>query len=113
MLFRSGGVTQGIGQALYEHCAYDPDSGQLLSGSYMDYGMPRADNLPRFRIALLETPCPGNPVGMKGCGEAGAIAATAAVMNAVTDAIGARDVPMPASPQTVWKAMQPMKKAAE
>lgn len=99
-----GGVTQGIGQALYEHCAYDPDSGQLLSGSYMDYGMPRADNLPHFRIALLETPCPGNPVGMKGCGEAGAIGATPAVINAITGALGIEDIHMPATPERVWLA---------
>lgn len=102
-----GGVTQGIGQALHEHCAYDPDSGQLLSGSYMDYGMPRADDLPRFRIALLETPCPGNPVGMKGCGEAGAIGATPAVINAITGALGITDIRMPATPERVWLAANP------
>jgi carbon-monoxide dehydrogenase large subunit len=108
-----GGITQGVGQALTEGCVYDNESGQLVTGSYMDYCMPRADNVPSYKLGFICTPCPTNPLGMKGCGEAGAIAATAAVMNAVTDAIGARDVPMPASPQTVWKAMQPMKKAAE
>jgi carbon-monoxide dehydrogenase large subunit len=99
-----GGVTQGIGQALFEHCVYDTDSGQLLSGSFMDYCLPRADDLPRFRIALLETPCPGNPLGMKGCGEAGAIGAPPAVINAITDALGIADIAMPATPERVWRA---------
>ncbi len=108
-----GGIAQGIGQALTEGCVYDTESGQLLTGSYMDYCMPRADNVPSFKLGFTMTKCPSNPLGMKGCGEAGAIASPAAVMNAVTDALGVRDLPMPASPQTVWKAMQPMKKAAE
>jgi carbon-monoxide dehydrogenase large subunit len=108
-----GGCVQGIGQALTEGCVYDSASGQLLTGSYMDYCMPRAADVPSFQLGFTETKCPSNPLGMKGCGEAGAIAAPAAVMNAVTDAIGVRDLPMPASPHTVWQAMQPMKKAAE
>jgi carbon-monoxide dehydrogenase large subunit len=108
-----GGIVHGIGQALTEGCVYDSESGQLLTGSYMDYCMPRADNVPSFKLGFTCTPCPSNPLGMKGCGEAGAIASPAAVMNAVTDALGVRDVPMPATPMTVWKAMQPMKKAAE
>jgi aerobic carbon-monoxide dehydrogenase large subunit len=108
-----GGIAQGIGQALTEACVYDTESGQLLTGSYMDYCMPRAADVPSFKLGFTETKCPSNPLGMKGCGEAGAIASPAAVMNAVTDALGVRDLPMPASPQTVWKAMQPMKKAAE
>ena len=108
-----GGITQGIGQALTEGCVYDKESGQLLTGSYMDYCMPRADDVPSFKLGFTCTPCPSNPLGMKGCGEAGAIASPAAVMNAVTDALGVRDVPMPATPQVVWNAMQPMKKAAE
>jgi carbon-monoxide dehydrogenase large subunit len=108
-----GGIVQGIGQALTEGCVYDSDSGQLLTGSYMDYCMPRAADVPSFKLGFTCTPCPTNPLGIKGCGEAGAIASPAAVMNAVTDALGVRDVPMPASPQAVWKAMQPMKKAAE
>ena len=108
-----GGIVQGIGQALAEGCVYDPESGQLLTGSYMDYQMPRAANVPNFKLGFTCTPCPSNPLGMKGCGEAGAIASPAAVMNAVTDALGVRDVAMPATPLTVWKAMQPMKKAAE
>jgi carbon-monoxide dehydrogenase large subunit len=108
-----GGIVQGIGQALTEGCVYDSDSGQLLTGSYMDYCMPRAADVPSFKLGFTCTPCPTNPLGMKGCGEAGAIASPAAVMNAVTDALGVRDVPMPATPQAVWKTLQPMKKAAE
>ena len=104
-----GGIAQGIGQALTEACVYDQESGQLLTGSFMDYCMPRADDLPSFKLGFTETKCPSNPLGMKGCGEAGAIAAPAAVMNAITDALGVRDLPMPATPHIVWKAMQPMK----
>jgi len=108
-----GGIVQGIGQALTEGCVYDKDSGQLLTGSYMDYCMPRAADVPSFNLDFTETKCPSNPLGMKGCGEAGAIAAPAAVINAVTDALGIRDIPMPASPHVVWQYLQPMKKAAE
>ena len=108
-----GGIAQGIGQALIEGCVYDPESGQLLTGSYMDFCMPRADDLPSFKLGFTCTPCPSNPLGIKGCGEAGAIAAPPAVINAITDAIGVRDIAMPASPQVVWNAMQPMRKAAE
>jgi carbon-monoxide dehydrogenase large subunit len=98
-----GGITQGIGQALLERCVYDPESAQLLSGSFMDYAVPRADDVPRFRITLQETPCPGNPLGMKGCGEAGAIGAPPAVINAITDALGVIDIEMPATPERVWR----------
>jgi len=108
-----GGIVQGVGQALTEGCVYDSGSGQLLTGSYMDYCMPRAADVPSFKLAFTETKCPSNPLGMKGCGEAGAIAAPAAVMNAITDAVGVRDLPMPATSQVVWNALQPMKKAAE
>jgi aerobic carbon-monoxide dehydrogenase large subunit len=108
-----GGIAQGIGQALTEACVYDTDSGQLLTGSYMDYCMPRAHDFPEFKLGFTETKCPSNPLGMKGCGEAGAIAAPAAVMNAVTDALGVRDLPMPASPHRVWSAMNSMRQAAE
>ena len=83
-----GGIVQGIGQALAEGCVYDKESGQLLTGSYMDYQMPRAADVPSFKLDFTCTPCPSNPLGMKGCGEAGAIASPAAVMNAVTDALG-------------------------
>src|SRR5690242_17827776 len=100
-----GGIAQGVGQALYEGTVYDKD-GQLVTGSYMDYAMPRADYLPPFKVDTTETKCPSNPLGIKGCGEAGAIAAPAAVMNAITDAVGTEDIAMPASPATVWAALQ-------
>ena len=98
-----GGLAQGIGQALLEHGVYD-ETGQLLSGSYMDYTMPRADDLPSFTVDTTTTPCTHNPLGVKGCGEAGAIGSTAAVMNAITDALGVASMPMPATPETVWRA---------
>jgi carbon-monoxide dehydrogenase large subunit len=84
---------------------YDAN-GQLLTGSFMDYCMPRAENFPAFRVETTETKCPSNPLGIKGCGEAGAIAAPAAVVNAITDAIGSEDVTMPATPSSVWQALQ-------
>ncbi|HEU5272676.1 MAG TPA: xanthine dehydrogenase family protein molybdopterin-binding subunit [Xanthobacteraceae bacterium] len=100
-----GGIAQGVGQALLESAVYNKD-GQLVNGSLMDYVMPRADNLPSFTIDTTVTKCPGNPLGIKGCGEAGAIAAPAAVINAITDAIGSEDLAMPATPQTVWAAIE-------
>lgn len=100
-----GGIGQGIGQAMLENAVYD-DNGQLLSGSYMDYTMPRADDLPSYEVSTTETFCPGNPLGIKGCGEAGAIGSPPAVINAITDAIGNNDLAMPASPQNVWAAIQ-------
>jgi aerobic carbon-monoxide dehydrogenase large subunit len=104
-----GGVAHGIGQALLEHAIYNED-GQLVTGSYMDYAMPRADDLPSINVETVKgTPCTHNPLGVKGCGEAGAIGSPAAVMNAVTDALaslGVRDVPMPATPHTVWKSIR-------
>jgi aerobic carbon-monoxide dehydrogenase large subunit len=108
-----GGIVQGIGQALAEACVYDDDSGQLLTGSYMDYQMPRAANVPSFKLGFTCTPCPTNPMGIKGCGEAGAIGSPPAVINAVTDALGIKDIAMPATPMRVWNALQGMKKAAE
>jgi aerobic carbon-monoxide dehydrogenase large subunit len=101
-----GGLTQGIGQALTEGCRYDAASGQLLTGSFMDYCVPRAGDVPMFQIDTRETPCTHNPLGVKGCGEAGAIGAPAAVMNAITDALGVKDVAMPATAQTIWKHLQ-------
>ena len=98
-----GGIAQGIGQALLEHGIYD-ETGQLITGSYMDYCMPRADDLPSFIVDTTVTACTHNPLGVKGCGEAGAIGAPAAIMNAVTDAIGIKDVVMPATPERVWRA---------
>ena len=101
-----GGIAQGVGQALLEGCHYDPSSGQLLTASYMDYTMPRAGDLPSFKVSTSNTPCPSNPLGIKGCGEAGAIGSPPAVMNAITDAIGNNDLTMPASPQKVWAAVK-------
>ena len=83
-----------------EGCLYDDDTGQLLTGSFMDYCMPRADDLPTFKVDTRETPCTHNPLGVKGCGEAGAIGSPPAVINAITDALGVKDMPMPATPQT-------------
>ncbi|HEY1940648.1 MAG TPA: xanthine dehydrogenase family protein molybdopterin-binding subunit [Roseiarcus sp.] len=109
-----GGVAHGIGQALHESAVYDAD-GQLVTASFMDYCMPRADDLPSFHIETIETVCPSNPLGIKGCGEAGAIASPPAVINAITDALGHENVAMPATPQVVWRAAQnaAMKRAAE
>jgi carbon-monoxide dehydrogenase large subunit len=101
-----GGIVQGVGQALTEGCAYDPETGQLVTGSFMDYTMPRADDVPSFNTGTTETPSPLNPLGVKGCGEAGAIAAPAAVMNAVTDALGTENIQMPATPEKVWRVAQ-------
>jgi len=100
-----GGVTQGIGQAMLEGCRYS-DDGQLMTGSYMDYCMPRADDVPSYQVDTRETPCTHNPLGVKGCGEAGAIGAPAAFINALTDALAVKDIPMPATPQQVWNVLQ-------
>ncbi|MET1027859.1 MAG: xanthine dehydrogenase family protein molybdopterin-binding subunit [Dongiaceae bacterium] len=113
-----GGLAQGIGQALLERCVYDEDSGQLLTGSYMDYTMPRADDLPSFQVATHATMCTHNPIGAKGVGEVGAIGSPPAVINAVIDALsplGITDISMPATPLKVWQAVQsaPKKMAAE
>jgi len=99
-----GGVAQGIGQAMTERTAYE--EGQLLSGSFMDYALPRASDLPNMHSELDETqPCTHNPLGAKGCGESGAIAAPAAVMSALLDALGIADLDMPATPQRIWRAI--------
>ncbi|MBS7804408.1 xanthine dehydrogenase family protein molybdopterin-binding subunit [Rhizobiales bacterium TNE-4] len=100
-----GGIAQGVGQALLEGAHYNKD-GQLVTASYMDYTMPRADDLPSFAVGMTSTPCPSNPLGIKGCGEAGAIAAPPAVINAITDALGHENISMPATPQRVWQAVQ-------
>jgi carbon-monoxide dehydrogenase large subunit len=103
-----GGVAQGIGQALLEQCVYDAESGQLLTGSFMDYAMPRADDIPNMKVSHTVTPCTHNPLGAKGCGEAGAIGSPAAMMNAVMDALastGVTHLDMPASPHRVWQAI--------
>lgn len=104
-----GGVAQGVGQALTEHVVFDED-GQLLTASFMDYGMPRADDLPMFGFATEPTPSTTNPMGMKGCGEAGTVGALAAISNAVADALATRDVAMvdmPFTPAKVWHALNP------
>jgi len=100
-----GGIAQGLGQAMLEGARYDPDSGQLLTGSYMDYCMPRADDLPNYQVDHTVTPCTHNPLGVKGCGEAGAIGSPPAFINALTDALGVRDIAMPATPERVWRAV--------
>ena len=102
-----GGLAQGIGQALLEHCIYD-DNGQLVTGSYMDYAMPRASDLPSFAVSTTSTPCTHNPLGVKGCGEAGAIGSPPAVINAVVNALsdyGVSHIDMPATPQAIWRVI--------
>ena len=100
-----GGIAHGVGQALLEGCSYDSE-GQLVTASYMDYAMPRADNLPSFDIDYAPTNPPDNPLGVKGCGEAGAIGAPPAVINAISNALGVRHIDMPATPEAVWRAAQ-------
>jgi Aerobic-type carbon monoxide dehydrogenase, large subunit CoxL/CutL homologs len=100
-----GGIAQGVGQALLEGAVYD-QSGQLVTASFNDYCMPRAIDLPSFQVGMTVTPSPSNPLGIKGCGEAGAIAAPPAVINAITNALGHEDIAMPATPQAVWRAAQ-------
>jgi aerobic carbon-monoxide dehydrogenase large subunit len=105
-----GGIVQGIGQALLEHAVYDDDSGQLLAGSFMDYAMPRAGDIPRFAFSTHNVPTKSNPLGVKGAGEAGAVGAPPAVINAIVDALnrrsGVRHIDMPATPRRVWEALQ-------
>jgi carbon-monoxide dehydrogenase large subunit len=110
-----GGVVQGLGQALLEHCQYDRESGQQLTGSYMTYAMPRAADVPHFKIELQATPCPHNPIGAKGCGELGSIGAPPAIINAVVNALGHLGVThmdMPATPEKVWRAIQSAQRPA-
>jgi carbon-monoxide dehydrogenase large subunit len=107
-----GGIAQGVGQALWEQCYVDPDSGQPLGGSLMDYGIPRSDSLPSFRSEIVEVLSPTNPIGIKAGGEGGTTPAPAAVISAVVDALSGfqiRDITMPATPCTVWQAMQKAK----
>jgi carbon-monoxide dehydrogenase large subunit len=104
-----GGIVQGLGQALVENLVYDPDDGQLVTGSFQDYAMPRADNFCSFELAENSTPTAKNPLGVKGVGEAGTIGAIPAVMNAVNDAlaaIGASSVDLPATAEKVWRAIR-------
>ena len=111
----AGGVAQGVGEALFERVVLDPQSGQLLNGSFMDYPIPRADDLPSFDTHLLEIPCRHNPMGIKSCGEAGATAAPAAVINAIHDALaplGVKEVPIPATSEAILRAIQAASKRA-
>ena len=104
-----GAIAQGIGQAMLEEAAYDPQSGQLVAGSLMDYALPRADDLPSFALGFNGTRCTTNPLGVKGCGEAGAIAAYPAIGNAIIDALaplGVTDFDPPATPFHIWQAMR-------
>jgi carbon-monoxide dehydrogenase large subunit len=109
-----GGLAQGIGQALMEHVVYDAaNGGQLVSGTFMDYAMPRADDLPSYDCAFIETPAPSNPLGVKGGSETGTIGAPAAIGNAVVDALwdlGVRHVPLPLTPEAVWRAIERAKR---
>ena len=107
-----GGIAQGVGQAMWELCHIDPDSGQPLMGSLMDYGMPRTDNLPSFRTEIVEVLSPTNPLGIKAGGEGGTTPALSAIVNAILDAVwelGVRDIEMPATPHKVWAAIQSAK----
>jgi carbon-monoxide dehydrogenase large subunit len=104
----AGGVAQGLGQAILERTVFDPESGQLLSGSFMDYALPRADDLPDVEVDLLEIPCATNPLGVKGAGEAGAVGSPPALINAIIDALsvdGVTSIDMPATPERVWRAL--------
>jgi aerobic carbon-monoxide dehydrogenase large subunit len=108
-----GAIAQGVGQALGELCHLDPDSGQPLAGSLMDYAMPRSDDLPSFRSDIVEVLSPTNPFGIKAGGEGGTTPAPAAVIGAIVDALreyGVNDITMPATPQTVWRAIQEARK---
>ena len=101
-----GGLAQGIGQVLLEHCIYDNETGQLLTGSYMDYAMPKADSMPSFKLAFNNVPCTTNPFGIKGAGEAGTVGALGCVVNGIVDAVkhlGIKHVEMPATPERMWR----------
>jgi carbon-monoxide dehydrogenase large subunit len=104
-----GGIAQGLGQALGEHAVYDETSGQLLSGTFMDYPMPRADDMPEIRLYDRSIPSPGNPLGAKGAGEAGTTGAVPAVANAVMDALrplGIHHLDFPYTPDRLWHAIR-------
>ena len=104
-----GGIAQGVGQALTEEVIFDNESGQLMTGSLMDYAMPFADTLPSFDMEFLEVPCQSNPIGVKGAGEGGTVGATPAVISAILDALaplGVTDIEMPATSQRIWRAIE-------
>ena len=111
-----GAIAQGVGQAMWEQVYLDPDSGQPLTGSLMDYGMPRADMLPSFTTEIAEVLSPTNPLGIKAGGEGGTTAAPAVVVSAILDALrdlGVRDIAMPATPYAIWSAIQEAKARAK
>jgi carbon-monoxide dehydrogenase large subunit len=99
-----GGVAQGLGQALMEHCIYDPESGQLMTATFVDYVMPRADDMPQLDISYNEIPCKTNPLGAKGAGEAGTIGSLPAIIGAISDALNVTHIDMPATPEKIWRA---------
>ena len=104
-----GGIAQGVGQAFTEHIVFDPESGQLVTGTFLDYGMPRADDMCSFDVEENPVPTATNPLGVKGAGEAGNVGALAAIMNAVVDALaplGVSHIDMPATPEKVWRAIR-------
>ena len=110
-----GAIAQGVGQALLEHAVYEPGSGQLVAGSFMDYALPRADDLPSFELGFNGTPCTTNPLGVKGCGEAGAVGGFPAVINAILDALapfGVTTFTGPATPECIWRALQSARRKA-
>jgi carbon-monoxide dehydrogenase large subunit len=110
-----GAIVQGVGQALSENCVCNPASGQLLTGSFMDYRIPRADDLPQIAASTQSTRCRHNPIGVKGCGEVGTIASPATVMSAVADALspyGITHLDVPATPQRIWHAIQAARQPA-
>jgi aerobic carbon-monoxide dehydrogenase large subunit len=99
-----GGVAQGLGQALMENCVYDEESGQLITATFTDYAMPRAEDMPALEIVYNEIPCTTNPLGVKGAGEAGTIGALPAIIGAISDALGVLHIDMPATPEKLWRA---------
>ncbi len=108
-----GGIAQGVGQAMWEQCVYDPASGQLLSGSLMDYALPRASDLPMFDCELSEVPATSHPLGIRPGGEGGVTPALGATMNAIVDALaefGVTHIEMPATPERVWRAIRDAKR---
>jgi len=110
-----GGIAQGVGQAMWELFQIDPDSGQPLAGSFMDYGMPRFDNMPSFRTEIAQVLSPTNPLGIKAGGEGGTTPALSCIVNGVVDALkdyGLRDITMPVTPYHIWQAIQDAKKKA-
>jgi carbon-monoxide dehydrogenase large subunit len=101
-----GGVAQGFGQAVCERTSYDAQTAQLLAGSFMDYALPRASDLPDIEVEFVEVPCGTNPLGVKGAGEAGTVGSPPAIINAIVDALDGRSLDMPATPEVVWRTLR-------